>query len=59
MTKLKLYDGEKQVGDWDQKHVRELHDEFQDEGMHGISPRFVMNRCRPPGPRQQVVHQPD
>jgi predicted Ser/Thr protein kinase len=23
MTKLKLYDGEKQVGDWDQKHVRE------------------------------------
>jgi len=24
MTKLKLYDGEKQVGDWDQKHLREL-----------------------------------
>lgn len=44
MTKLKLYDGEKQVGDWDQKHVKELQDEFQDEGMHGISPRFVMNR---------------
>ncbi len=44
MTKLKLYDGEKQVGDWDQKHVRELHDEYQDEGMSGISPRFVMNR---------------
>ncbi|MES2464303.1 MAG: protein prkA [Armatimonadota bacterium] len=44
MTKLKLYDGEKQVGDWDQKHVRELQDEFQDEGMHGVSPRFVMNR---------------
>jgi serine protein kinase len=44
MTKLKLYDGEKQVGDWDQKHVRELHDEFGDEGMHGVSPRFVMNR---------------
>jgi serine protein kinase len=44
MTKLKLYDGEKQVGDWDQKHVRELHEEFGDEGMHGISPRFVMNR---------------
>ncbi len=43
-TKLKLYDGEKQVGDWDQKHVRELQDEFGDEGMHGISPRFVMNR---------------
>ena len=44
MTKLKLYDGEKQVGDWDQKHVRELQDEFSDEGMHGVSPRFVMNR---------------
>lgn len=44
MTKLKLYDGEKQVGDWDQKHVRELQEEFGDEGMHGISPRFVMNR---------------
>ena len=44
MTKLKLYDGEKQVGDWDQKHVRELQDEFADEGMHGVSPRFVINR---------------
>jgi serine protein kinase len=44
MTKLKLYDGEKQVGDFDQKHVRELQDEFSDEGMQGISPRFVMNR---------------
>lgn len=44
MAKLKLYDGERQVGDWDQKHVRELQEEFQDEGMHGISPRFVMNR---------------
>lgn len=44
MTKLKLYDGEKQVGDWDQKHVKELQDEFQDEGMQGVSPRFVMNR---------------
>ncbi|HVK07075.1 MAG TPA: hypothetical protein VM490_26640 [Armatimonadaceae bacterium] len=44
MTKLKLYDGEKQVGDWDQKHVRELQDEYTDEGMHGVSPRFIMNR---------------
>lgn len=44
MTKLKLYDGEKQVGDWDQKHVRELHEEYGDEGMHGISPRFIINR---------------
>lgn len=44
MTKMKLYDGEKQVGDWDQKHVRELHDEYQDEGMSGVSPRFIINR---------------
>ena len=44
MTKLKLYDGEKQVGDWDQKHIRELTDEFMDEGMSGVSPRFVINR---------------
>jgi serine protein kinase len=44
MTKLKLYDGEKQVGDWDQKHVRELRDEYPDEGMTGISPRFIINR---------------
>lgn len=44
MTKLKLYDGDKQVGDWDQKHIRELQEEFQDEGMNGVSPRFVINR---------------
>jgi serine protein kinase len=44
ITKMKLYDGEKQVGDWDQKHVRELHDEYQDEGMQGVSPRFIINR---------------
>ncbi len=44
IMKMKLYDGDKQVGDWDQKHVRELHDEYQDEGMHGVSPRFIINR---------------
>jgi serine protein kinase len=44
MTKLKLYDGEKQVGDWDQKHIRELQEEYMDEGMSGVSPRFVINR---------------
>ena len=44
MSKLKLYDGEKQVGDWDQRHVKELHEEFQDEGMNGVSPRFIINR---------------
>jgi len=44
MTKLKLYDGEKQVGDWDQKHLRELQDEYVDEAMSGVSPRFIINR---------------
>jgi serine protein kinase len=44
MTKMKLYDGEKQVGDWDQRHVKELHDEWLDEGMNGVSPRFIINR---------------
>jgi serine protein kinase len=43
-SKMKLYDGEKQVGDWDQRHVRELHDEYLDEGMNGVSPRFIINR---------------
>src|SRR5579872_136650 len=44
ITKMKLYDGEKQVGDWDQKHVRELREEYSDEGMQGVSPRFIINR---------------
>jgi serine protein kinase len=44
LTKMKLYDGEKQVGDWDQRHVRELHEEYLDEGMNGVSPRFIINR---------------
>ncbi len=43
MTKMKLYDGEK-VGEWDQRNVRELHDEYQDEGMNGVSARFILNR---------------
>jgi serine protein kinase len=43
-SKMKLYDGEKQVGDWDQRHVKELHEEYLDEGMNGVSPRFVINR---------------
>ncbi len=44
ISKMKLYDGEKQVGDWDQRHVKELHEEFLDEGMNGVSPRFIINR---------------
>lgn len=44
ISKMKLYDGEKQVGDWDQRHVKELREEYQDEGMNGVSPRFIINR---------------
>jgi len=44
MTKMKLYDGERQVGDWDQRHVKELREEYPDEGMSGVSPRFIINR---------------
>lgn len=44
MSKMKLYDGEKQVGDWDQRIVKELREEFLDEGMNGVSPRFIINR---------------
>jgi len=43
MIKMKLYDGEKQA-DWDQRQVRELHEEFSDEGMNGVSPRYIINR---------------
>jgi serine protein kinase len=44
MTKMKLYDGERQVGDWDQRHVKELREEYTDEGLTGVSPRFILNR---------------
>ncbi|NUL81126.1 MAG: protein prkA [Armatimonadetes bacterium] len=44
LTKMKLYDGERQVGDWDQRHVKELREEYGDEGMNGVSPRFILNR---------------
>jgi serine protein kinase len=44
MTKMKLYNGEKQVGEWDQRHLKELQEEYPDEGMQGVSPRFIINR---------------
>jgi len=43
-SKMKLYDGEKQVGDLDQRNVKELREEYSDEGMNGVSPRFIINR---------------
>ncbi|MCL4465604.1 MAG: protein prkA [Chloroflexi bacterium] len=46
IAKLKLYDGEQRVGEWEQKHVREIQEEAQasKEGMDGFSPRFIINR---------------
>ncbi|HLG50918.1 MAG TPA: protein prkA [Chloroflexota bacterium] len=46
MVKLKLYDGEQRVGEWEQKHLREIREEgeAQREGMFGFSPRFIINR---------------
>ena len=44
LTKLKLYNGEKVVekGTLKKVDVRELRDDAQDEGMDGISTRFIM-----------------
>jgi len=46
MAKLKLYDGEQRVGEWEQKHLREIQQEGEasKEGMDGFSPRFIINR---------------
>jgi serine protein kinase len=43
LKKLKLYDG-KEVDGFKQADVDELRTEFEDEGMSGIDPRYVMNR---------------
>jgi len=43
LKKLKLYDGEDVEG-FKQKDVTELHNEFNDEGMSGVDPRYVINR---------------
>ncbi|MBI2086391.1 protein prkA [Candidatus Daviesbacteria bacterium] len=46
MAKMKLYDGEQKVGDWEQKHLGEIRTEAEaaKEGMDGLSPRFIINR---------------
>lgn len=50
MAKLKLYDGEQRVGEWEQKHLREIQQEGEanKEGMDGFSPRFIINRLSSP-----------
>ena len=40
---MRLYDGENVEG-FNQVDVEELKKEFPNEGMHGIDPRYVINR---------------
>ena len=43
MKKMRLYDGESVEG-FNEIDVEELKKEFQNEGMNGIDPRYVINR---------------
>jgi serine protein kinase len=43
MKKLKLYDGQSVEG-YTSKDVRELREEHPEEGMDGVSPRYIINR---------------
>lgn len=43
VKKMKLYDGQDVEG-FKQKDLNELHNEFEDEGMSGVDPRYVINR---------------
>jgi serine protein kinase len=43
LKKLRLYDGEAVEG-FSETDLEELHGEFQEEGMTGIDPRYVINR---------------
>ncbi|MDM5153331.1 PrkA family serine protein kinase [Bacillus sp. DX1.1] len=43
LKKMRLYDGEMVEG-YNTIDVEELQREYQDEGMHGIDPRYVINR---------------
>ncbi|HJV46578.1 MAG TPA: PrkA family serine protein kinase [Bacillota bacterium] len=43
VTKMRLYDGE-EMENFGQSDLRELKNEFPEEGMNGIDPRYVINR---------------
>ncbi len=43
VKKMKLYDGQDVEG-FKQKDLHELHNEFENEGMSGVDPRYVINR---------------
>jgi len=43
VTKMKLYDGE-QIENFTTADVREMKNEYPDEGMSGIDPRYIINR---------------
>lgn len=43
LNKMRLYNGEEIEG-FTQKEVRKFREEFREEGMEGVSPRYVINR---------------
>src|SRR5699024_7467909 len=53
VKKMRLYDGE-QIDDSQQINIRELKNEFSDEGLSGIDPRYVINRISAALIRKQV-----
>lgn len=54
VKKMKLYDGEAVEG-FNQQDVKELQSEFNDEGMSGIDPRYVINRISSAIIRKQLT----
>ncbi len=54
VKKMKLYDGESVEG-FNQQDVKELQSEFNDEGMSGIDPRYVINRISSAIIRKQLT----
>ncbi|WP_096439833.1 PrkA family serine protein kinase [Alteribacter populi] len=54
LKKMKLYDGENVEG-FNTQDVEELKKEFQDEGMNGIDPRYVINRISSAIIRKQLT----
>lgn len=53
VKKMRLYDGEAVEG-FNQIDVEELNKEFPNEGMHGIDPRYVINRISSAMIRKEV-----
>ncbi|MGO4887605.1 PrkA family serine protein kinase [Anaerobacillus sp. MEB173] len=54
VKKMRLYDGENVEG-FNGQDLEELRNEFQDEGMNGIDPRYVINRISSAIIRKEVT----